>query len=112
MRWPANISFAAAGVTSLIAVVSIVGLDTYLVQRWVLVIALPPILGSVFQGLQYRKGQTANSFWPVAVYVFFIVASLQRALGLYVFGVILQSAGVGTGPSVTVDSGREALSTR
>jgi hypothetical protein len=91
MKWPARLSFAAASVTGAMALFSLAIIDP-IWRRWVIMIALPPILGSFYQGVQYRRGRSANSFWPVAVYLFFITFFLLHALGLYLFGVILQSA--------------------
>jgi hypothetical protein len=90
MKWPAILSFAAAAITAAIAIFGIVGQDATH-NRWVLLISIPPIVGSAYQGAQYRKGQSANAFWPVAVYLFFIVVYLFAALALYFCGVILQS---------------------
>lgn len=73
------------------AVVSLPALDP-IVRRWVVFIAFPAIVGSFVQGIQYRRGRSDNAFWPVAVYLFFIAFYLFNALGLYFFGVILQTA--------------------
>jgi hypothetical protein len=91
MKWPAHLSFGAAAVTAAMAGLSLAVVDAG-IRRWVLFIAIPPIAGSVVQGFQYRKGRSDNAFWPVAVYLFFIAFYLFSALGLYLFGVILQSA--------------------
>lgn len=85
----AQLSFAAAAVTSGMTVWSWASTDAF-VHRWLLVISLPAILASVVQGVQYRRGHNTNAFYAVAVYLFFIVVYLTRALGLYFFGVILQ----------------------
>jgi hypothetical protein len=90
MRWPAYLSFAAGTITAVLALLSGAVIDSQL-RRWIIVIAVPPILASLYQGVQYRRGESANAFWPVAVYLFFIVVELMNALGLYFFGVILQT---------------------
>ena len=90
MRWPAKLSFAAAAVTAVIAVISFATVSAHL-RRWVFFVAVPPIAGSVAQGVQYRRGRNANVFWPVAVYLFFGVYYLVAALELYVVGAILQT---------------------
>jgi hypothetical protein len=91
MKWPARLSFVAAAVTVVMAIFSLAMIDAPW-RRLLVIVALPPILASVYQGVQYRRGQSANAFWPVAVYLFFIVLYLGSAVGLYFFGVILQSA--------------------
>ena len=91
MKWPAYLSFGAAAVTAAMALWSLAVVDAD-IRRWVLFIAIPPIAGSVVQGFQYRKGRNDNAFWPVAVYVFFMAFYFFSALGLYLFGVVLQSA--------------------
>src|SRR5690242_1673716 len=90
MKWPTYLSFTAAAVTAAIALLSLAVVDSD-IRRWVVFIAIPPIVGSLVQGLQYRKGRSENAFWPVAVYLFFMAAYLFSAIGLYFFGVILQS---------------------
>jgi hypothetical protein len=91
MKWPARLSFAASAVTGVMAIFSLAVIDAPW-RRLLVITALPPILASLYQGFQYRRGNSANAFWPVAVYVFFIVLYLGAEVGLYFFGVILQSA--------------------
>jgi hypothetical protein len=90
MIGPARLSFAASAITGAIAIWSFVTVDAP-IRRWVALVALPPILASLYQGAQYRRGQSANAFWPIAVYLFFMLGYYASAFGLYFLGVILQS---------------------